>query len=112
MTAPGSNPVPFRSDEREFDSICNCFLFLFFFLFSCTWDQGFLVGLHRQYSLMLHLVGGSRGLIGIIPGWDQVRVGSGAGGITFGSLLLSICPRFTIGKFPRNFSGLPSGELN
>ena len=50
---PGSNPVHDMApgSQCEFDSSCD--YFLLFYLFSCVWDQGFLVGLRRQYNLDL-----------------------------------------------------------
>ena len=52
-----------------------------------------LVGLRRQYNIAP--CGWERG-----AKRDHIRVGSGFGGITFGSLLLSVCLRFPMGKFP------------
>ena len=43
--------------------------------------------------------------------WHHIRVGSGTGEITFGSLLLFAYLRFPTGNFARYFSGLPIGEL-
>ena len=79
--APGCNQVPFRSDERDIDSSCNYCRFAF----SSACNQGF--SWASGHNLILHLVGGSRGPNEIISGWDQIWVGSGAGGITFGVFL-------------------------
>ena len=80
--APASNPVPCRSDEREFDSSCNCFccffllLFYFFSFFRAPGIRAFWWAPGGNIDLILHLVGGSRVANGIISGWDQVRLRS------------------------------------
>ena len=66
--------------------------FCFFYLFSCAWDQGYLMGLRRQYNLAP--CGWEQG-----AEWDQVRVGSDH----VRELVIVCLPPFSYGEVLQKF---------